>query len=69
MNETSADDLSSKSFSIELFTAEHIVKKIGWEHCKANENTTNDFFVKPNKSNFSTWRSSVRNGYFHIHPV
>ena len=71
----SAETLSSKKISIELATAGYIVSKIGWNECKddetdeTDETKGNDFFHEPGNNNFIAWCNSVRNGYFHIHPV
>lgn len=68
----SAETLSSKKISIELATAGYIVSKIGWNECKddeTDETKENDFFHEPGNNNFIAWCNSVRNGYFHIHPV
>lgn len=65
----SAETLSSRSFSIELATAAFIAGSIGWEYCRDNEKIKNDFFTSKADGGFIAWRDSVRNGYFHIHPV
>lgn len=66
----SAETLSSNDFiSIELATAGYIVSKIGWDECKDDKTKGNDFFYKSENNNLTAWRNSVRNGYFHIHPV
>ncbi len=67
-NNDSANELSS-DFSIELATAGYIVANKGWESCRDDEKKKNSFFCTQNSSNFIAWRDSVRNGYFHIHPV
>lgn len=70
----SAEELSSPKFKIELATAGFIVgsEEIGWKLCGAVESMDeNMFFCYKNRktSSLKHWVDSVRNGYFHIHPV